>query len=96
MPPLDPDDPIVRMATLGRIVEDFMAGPIGVHLQERASQEEYEALEKLKTVDPEDPALIRKYQNKALIAGKVMEWIQDAIHQGQMCLDKLKEDIDGN
>lgn len=93
---LDPDDPLVRMATLGRIVEDFMAGPIGTLLQEKATAEEYEALEKLRTVDPEDPAMIRKYQNQALVAGKVMEWLQDTIHQGQMCLDKLKEDIDGN
>jgi Na+/glutamate symporter len=93
---IDPNDPLVGMATFGRIVEDFINGPIGTYLVQRAKSEEEDALEKLKTVDADHTSLVRKYQNEALIAGKVIEWLADAIHQGQMALERLKEEEDGN
>lgn len=93
---LDPDDPMVRMATYGKIVEDFLRGPIGTYFVERAKTEEEEALGKLKTVDADHSSLIRKYQQEAQVASKVIEWLADAIHQGHMALETLKEEEDGN
>ena len=90
--PLDPDDPVVRSATLGRVVEDFMDGPIGTLLEEKAKAEELDAVTKLITVDPEDPKEIRRLQNQALVAGKILEWLAETVQQGHMALDKLKDD----
>lgn len=89
---LDPEDPLVQAATLGKLVDDFMSGPIGRYVIDLAKEEELAAVNNLRTVDAEDPKLVRKYQNDALVAGKVIEWLTLAVHQGNMAMDKLKED----
>lgn len=93
---LDPDDPNVRQATLGRIVEDFLATPVGAYIEDKARREEIEALEALRTVDAEDPKLVRQFQNQALVAGKIIEWLATAIHEGEMSLQTLKDEYDGD
>ncbi len=89
---LDPDDPVVRWATFGREVEDFLSGPIGAHLVRKAQVEIDEAVEKLKQVDPEDTKTIRMLQNKAHVAESIVGWLGDVIHEGQGALEALKED----
>ncbi len=89
---LDADDPVVRWATFGRLVEDFLSGPIGSHLVHKAQDEIAEAVEKLKHVDPDDAKAIRALQNKAYVAESIMGWLGDVIHEGQGALEALKED----
>lgn len=89
---LDPDDPVVRWATFGRQVEEFLAGPIGSHLVRKAQAEIDDAVEKLKQVDPEDVRTIRTLQNKAHVAESIVGWLGDVIHEGQGALEALKED----
>lgn len=93
---LDPDDPNVRQATLGTIIENFLATPVGAYLEAKARNEEVEALEALRTVDAEDPKEVRKFQNQALVAGKIIEWLAIAIHEGEMSLQTLKDEYDGD
>lgn len=93
---LDPDDPNVRAATFGKIVEDFFAGPIGEYLIEQAERDLEEATQALKIVDAEDPKLIRKFQNDAHVASKILQWIADAVLKGHMAITNLQEDIDGD
>lgn len=90
--PLDPDDPVVRSATLGKVVEDFMDGPIGKLIVDRAKEEELDAVTKLVKVDAEDPKEIRRLQNQALVAGKILEWLAEAVQSGHMALEKLKDE----
>lgn len=89
---LNPDDPMVRTATFGRIVQDFIDGPIGTYIQSRAQDEELEAVKQLITVDADDFRTIRKWQIQAQVAGKIIEWLMDAIQAGNNALDTLKEE----
>ncbi len=89
---LNPEDPLVRWATFGRQVEDFLSGPIGSHLVHKAQDEITDAVEKLKQADPEDAKTIRMLQNKAHVAESIMGWLGDVIHEGQGALEALKED----
>jgi hypothetical protein len=89
---LDPEDPVVRWATFGKLVEDFLSGPIGAHLVSKAQGEIDEAVEKLKHVDPEDAKSIRALQNRAHVAESIVGWLGDVIHEGLGALAALKED----
>ena len=89
---LSPDDPLVRWATFGRQVEDFLEGPIGSYLVKKAEEQSQEAMGKLKVVDPEDPKAVRALQNAVVVADSIMAWLGDAINEGQGALDALKED----
>ena len=89
---LNPDDPVVRTATFGQIVQNFVSGPIGVYIQERAQEEELDSVKQLITVDAEDHRTIRKLQTKAQVAGKIIEWLMDAIQAGEQALETLKEE----
>jgi hypothetical protein len=93
---LNPEDPLVRWATFGRQVEDFLDGPIGQHLLSKARQQAQDAVDKLKIADPEDAKAIRALQNQAQVADSILGWLGDVIHEGQGALEALKEDHDGN
>jgi hypothetical protein len=84
------------MATFGKIVEDFLDSPIGQYLESHAKEEEIEALDALRTADAEEPKEIRKWQNQALVAHKILEWLAIAIHEGDMAMNKLKDEHDGD
>lgn len=87
---------MVRWATFGRQVEDFISGPIGSHLVHKAREQAQSAIDQLKTVDPEDSKAIRALQNKVMVAESISGWLGDVIHEGQAALEALKEDHDGN
>lgn len=93
---LDPQDPNVQSATFGRMVEDFFSSPIGEYFIEQAEKELEVAVEALKIVDAEDPKLIRKYQNDAHVASKLLAWIADAILKGHMAITNLQEELNGD
>ena len=92
---LDPSDPRVEWATFGRMVEDFVDGPIGSHLIDKAKAQSAAAVEKLKTVSAEDPTAIRSLQAEIQVADSIIRWLGEAIHEGHVALVALEEDTDG-
>jgi len=92
---LDPGDPRVEWATFGRVVEDFLRGPIGAYLIDKARTQSDAAVEALKVVSPEDPVEIRALQTRIQVADSIVRWLGDAVHEGQMALSHLEEENDG-
>jgi hypothetical protein len=92
---LDPADPRVEWATFGQMVEDFIKSPIGEFLVKKAQDQSNDAVEKLKVASPEDPISIRAIQTEIQVAESIVQWLCEAIHEGQMALETLKEDNDG-
>jgi hypothetical protein len=92
---LDPTDPRVEWATFGKMVEEFLRGPIGAYLLEKARVQSDEAVEKLKVASPEDPVVIRALQTEIQVADSIMRWLGDAVQEGQMALSHLEEENDG-
>lgn len=90
----EPQDPRWDMAAFGRMAEDFLRGPIGLYLVKKAQIQSRDAVEILKTADAEDPKGIRALQTKIQVADSIMGWLGEAIHEGQMALEHLKEDHD--
>jgi hypothetical protein len=91
---IEPTDPRWEWASFGRVVEDFLSGPIGSHLIRKADEQTAEAVAKLKVVSAEDSATIRALQAQAQVADSVMQWLAEAVHEGQMALEHLKEESD--
>lgn len=88
------DDPRWEWASFGRVVEDFLSGPIGSHLIHKADRQSAEAIEKLKVASPEDSTTIRALQAQIQVADSVVRWLAEAVHEGQMALEHLKEESD--
>jgi len=88
---LDPDDPVVRTATFGRQVEDFLGSDIGKYLVGRAEQEADEAMEKLKCVAPWRRTRIRDLQAQIWRAESFQRWLGNAIVEGQQALGMLED-----
>lgn len=91
---IEPGDPRWEWASFGRVVEDFLSGPIGSHLIRKADEQTAEAVEKLKVVSPEDSVTIRALQAQAQVSDLIMRWLAEAVHEGQMALEHLKEESD--
>ena len=77
------------------MVEDFLEGPIGDYLVKKADEQASKAIDELKVTPPEDTNAIRTLQNKIQVAESITGWLGEAIHEGQMALEHLKEDSDG-
>lgn len=92
---LDPGDPRVEWATFGRVVEDFLRGPIGSYLIEKARTQSDAAVEKLKVASAEDPVGIRALQAEIQVADSIIRWLGEAVNEGQMALSHLEEEHDG-
>jgi len=89
---LDPNDPVVEWAKFGVQVEDFINSPVGQFLVDKARAQINDALEKLQVADPEDPKIIRALQNQACVAESIMQWLGEAIREGQGALNALREE----
>jgi hypothetical protein len=92
---IDLADPRVEWATFGRMVEDFIKGPIGGYLVKKAEAQCNEAVEKLKVAPANEPETIRALQTQIQVADSILRWLGEAIHEGEMALEHLKEDQDG-
>jgi len=89
---LDPDDPVVRTATLGKRVEDFLNTDIGKYLIARAEEESQQALDKLKVVSPWRRSRIRDLQAQVWRAESFQQWLGNAIVEGQHALEMLQDE----
>ncbi len=74
---------LLRTAALGMDVRVFLDSPVGQYLIKRAETEVESALVALKDVDPENPRLIRELQNRAYRAQTVLQWLAEAIQEGE-------------
>jgi hypothetical protein len=71
-------------------VEAFKMTDIWLHLENRASIEIVEALEALKDADAENPAVIRSLQNRAWVAERFLNWLDEAIQNGKAAEEQLQ------
>ncbi|HEV2390090.1 MAG TPA: hypothetical protein VGS04_05125 [Nitrososphaerales archaeon] len=76
----------------GKQVEFFLKSDIGSYLVKRADKERAEALEELVTVDASDHAKVSAIQLRARVAGSVIDWLAEAIRDGESATEMLKED----
>jgi len=90
---IDPDDPKVRWAVLGRQAEDFLKSDVGDYLLKQARIEETDALEALRTVSPWRRRRIQQLQNKAKVAGDVQAWLADMITAGHAAMEQIREEL---
>ena len=75
----------------GLDVQQFMGSNIGRYIQDRANADIEEALEALKTADPYDPKAISKLQNDIAVASNVLEWLGQAVTEGEQAERQFHE-----
>ena len=75
----------------GLDVQQFMDTRLGRYLQDRANSDIETAIEALKTVDPEDPKAIRKLQNDVAVASNVLDWLGQAVTEGEQAERQFNE-----
>ncbi len=92
---LDAGDPKVRAAVLGRQVQDFLEGDIGVYLVGRAEEQAALAVQKLKVVAPWRRRRIRQLQNQVAVAESVLVWLADAVAAGRSATQIIKDEQEG-
>ena len=80
---------LLAEAIIGKDAEEFFASELGQVVIGRADQEYSEALEGLRTVDPEDAKSIRELQNKAWRAESFKGWLAELIISGKQAIQTL-------
>lgn len=73
-----------RIIGFGMDAEKFMSSAIGQYLTRRANEAIEEATAGLRTADPENPKEIRKLQNDALSAERFLQWMGEAVTEGEL------------
>lgn len=89
---LDPEDENVKAASLGKMAEDFLSGPIGEYLVARAKEEIDEGLRALRTVNPNDADKVRAAQNAVAVPERSLAWIGQIIDRGQAAMQILRDE----
>lgn len=82
-------DELLAEAIIGRDAEEFISSELGRVIIGRAELEYSEALEGLKSADPEDCSLIRELQNKAWRAESLKGWLAELVIAGKQALETL-------
>ena len=73
----------IRQAiAMGMDAARFLDSSVGRYLVMRSEQKVMEALEGMKTVDPEDARAVRALQNEIKVGEAVQYWIAEAINEG--------------
>lgn len=75
-------DELKRVQALGEEAERFIESRLGRHMIERAEEEIANAVEVLKTVDPENIKEIRALQNKIKVGEDFQYWLAEAVQAG--------------
>lgn len=80
----DPEMQQIRATiAFGMDVEAFMQSSIGKYLTARANADIEDALERLKTIDPQDWKLIQSTQNEIHRAEMFLLWMGQAVTEGE-------------
>lgn len=89
---LNPDDPVVRTAVRGKIVEDFFSGEVGKILGEYAKDKVDTYTEELKTTYPLRIFKIMKLQNQIEVWEGFQQALANAIIDGLNATKLLEDD----
>lgn len=80
---LDPEEQkLLEIAILGEEVDNFFQSSVGKYLMQRTDAEILAGFKGLKDCDPEDPKLVRKFQNQIWRAESVRDWLEEAVLDG--------------
>jgi len=94
MPVIDPDDPLVRTAVFGKVVEDFLQSEIGAYLLQRAIDDEEGATKDLiANAAKWDVAQIVECQGRIRTAENFRTWLAEAVDAGDQAI-KLGQEED--
>lgn len=85
----DENAELIKSARLADQAEKFLTSPLGRYLVERANREIAAATLKLVAADPEDAKLGREIRNEIYRATAVIDWIDEAVHDGLLAQDEL-------
>jgi len=87
---------LVDIAVLGKQVEIFLESRVGSYLMQKASKEEVEALNRLRTVAATDRVAITHLQNMAWRASSIKDWLSEAVIAGLSATEVLDDRDEGN
>ena len=82
MSELDPDDPVVRTAVTGKMVEDFLTSDVGKLIAEHAQQQVDISTDKLKLVSPLRLFMVSRLQLEISLWEGLMRKLADVITDG--------------
>ena len=91
---LDPEDPAVRTAVFGKVVEDFLVSDVGKSLASYAKDRIEEKTEKLKKIWPLRVFTIMKLQNEIELWEGFQQCLANAIMDGQQAMNVLQGDAE--
>lgn len=96
---LDPEDDrtrLIRLASFGDEVDDFLRGNVGKYVLQCAQAEIDDAMKEFKTFDVSNVEGVRKLQNKIAVGESVRGWLIEAVGAGLQALDILENRRDGD
>lgn len=76
---------------LADAAESFLRSPLGRYLEKRAQDNAMDAMQALKSVDPNNAVAVRALQNEVFRAESIALWIAQAIQDGQLALDEIRQ-----
>ena len=88
------NDILYATAEFGETTRQFLESEVGRYLKGRAEAEALEYTEQLKTVDPDDAKKIRDLQNGIYRAESVVQWLIEAIEEGDEAINTFIEETD--
>ena len=84
---------LINQANIGADFREFVSSNVGAYLVERAEREEIEILRKLADVAPDNTEAIYKLQLQAKVPKKLMQFISEAIRDGNVAKWSLEQSI---
>ena len=93
---IDPDDPLVRTAVFGKMVEDFLQSEIGAYLLQNALEEEETHTKALvNNAASWDLTQRVECQGKIWRAQQFRQWLAEAVNAGEQALNLGQEEQNG-
>lgn len=93
---LDSNDPIVRTATFGQQVQDWLKEPVGDFCLRQAERELHQAVESLKTIDPSDRMGITRLQERIRFYEHFEAWLGNAVQEGLTAISIIEGEDDAS
>lgn len=89
----DPHDPQVLSAevAVGDAFKTWIQSDVGRYIAGRAEQYELAVLKELAQTDPKETVKIIKLQAQSELPGKLLQWIEEAIEQGEIAEYQLAQ-----
>jgi hypothetical protein len=79
---------------VGDLFKQWLSSDVGKYIVGRAEQYETAILRELRDTDPKETIKIIQLQSDAKMPGKLLQWIEDAIGQGEIAGYQLNELFD--